>query len=776
MRTPRGWVLTWGLAWATAFAYAGALLAGERVDASLRDYVLGPTLALLTVAVGLAAALRTTGAARSESWLVVAGVACWTAGNLYYLTSDALGHQPELPSPADLGFLAMVPLVAAAFWLRARRQTRSAGGRVALDAVLAALGITAGLASGLGPVLRRAEGAGLDAAVLLTFAYPLSDLLLVALVVAVAAARGSWPRDAWAWLGGGLLVFAAADITFALRTAADTYAVGSLVDALWPIGLLMLVTGLLVPDRGDQSQRSGTFALLVPAGATGVAVTVLVVDRWTALPVLATVLAACALVVAAVRTQLAFRQVVALHGAGRQARTDSLTGLGNRRALYEDLHARQAAAQQVAVLLLDLDRFKEVNDTLGHHVGDLLLRQVGARLGPLLREQDLLTRIGGDEFAMVLVRTGAPGRTGHDGQMSGTARERDVEQVAERLVARLHEPFELDGVRLRIGASIGVACFPEDSDEVNGLVQRADIAMYAAKAGGGGVRRYDAATDLHSRQRLATLEQLRTALRTEEIVAYYQPQCDVATGHVTGVEALVRWQHPTRGLLAPDAFLDLVEQSGLMPELTGRMLGLAVRQCAQWRLDGLEVGVSVNLSASCLLQEALPDHVARLLVTHGLPAGALTLELTENSLLEDPERCGANLLRLAQLGIALSVDDYGTGYCSLSYLRDLPVHELKLDRVFLTDLDVVRNQAIVRSTVDLAHALGLRLVAEGVEDEASLELLRDLGCDLAQGYHLCRPRAANQLTGWLRGRVAGTSYDCARLSETSSHHGPVPRT
>jgi EAL domain-containing protein (putative c-di-GMP-specific phosphodiesterase class I) len=241
-------------------------------------------------------------------------------------------------------------------------------------------------------------------------------------------------------------------------------------------------------------------------------------------------------------------------------------------------------------------------------------------------------------------------------------------------------------------------------------------------------------------------EELRDALDGEELVVHYQPQCDVATGVVVGVEALVRWQHPSRGLLQPDAFLPVVERTGLMPALTAAVLRQAVRQCRSWQEQGLDLGVSVNVSASSLLDERLGEQVAALLAEHGLAPGALTLELTENTLMADPERCRATLLRLSEIGVQLSIDDYGTGYCSLSYLQNLPVDELKLDRSFLTDLAHGPGAAIVRSTVDLAHALGLRLVAEGVEDEPSLELLRRSGCDIAQGYHLGRPQPADDLT------------------------------
>jgi diguanylate cyclase (GGDEF)-like protein len=561
---------------------------------------------------------------------------------------------------------------------------------------------------------------------------------LSVLLAGVAALQGLRLSRSWSLLTAGLLVFAAADIVYALRVAHDGYALGTPVDAGWSMGLTLLALGArrrgFALEQRPRDERG--VALVVPVIATVVSLSVLLAGRWWPVSPIATVLAAATLVAAAIRTQVAFRQVRRLHDLGRQARIDDLTGLGNRRALHEHVSSLLAEnpLARVAVLLLDLDRFKEVNDTLGHHVGDELLRQLGPRLAPVLRPEDLLVRLGGDEFAAVIA---AP-----------TAEVADV--VAARVLDRLAEPFELDGVPIRMSASLGIALCPEHALDTNGLLQRADVAMYAAKAAGGGPRRYDPDHDQYSRERLRTLDELRTALDTDQLTVHYQPQCDVTSGATVGVEALVRWQHPTRGLLYPDAFLPIVEQTGLMPALTSIVLATAVRQCHQWRLDGAELGVSVNLSATSLLDHRLPDEVARLLTSNDLPAHALTLELTENDLMVNPAQCRDTLLRLKQLGVWLSIDDYGTGYSSLAYLQHLPVDELKLDRTFLADLQRTHDTAIVRSTIDLAHALNLRLVAEGVEDQATLDVLRELHCDTAQGYHLSRPLPAPAVTGWLR--------------------------
>ncbi len=724
------------LLWALLGGYVlGLAQHGEDFEPVV-DGWLGSLTTLLPAMVLLTRAWHRRGAERRELLLLGAGALIWSLGAVYFVLASAQGGTPPFPSWGDVGFLCFPPLVFAAVASRVRRELNGVQGSVWLDSALGALGAAAGLAVLLGPMMGAASGGPLVAVV--ATAYPLADLLLVATVVGAIAACGLRPGRSWLWLLAGLLVFTAADVVFSLRVSYDTFTLGTPVDALWSLGLTALATGARhhSPASTPTARGDNRAALAVPALATLVALAVLVLGRWVPLSPVATGLATVTLLAAAVRTQLAFRQLLRLYYLGEQARTDTLTGLGNRRALHEHLQPRLSAnpPEHMAILLVDLDHFKEINDTLGHHVGDELLRQVGARMTPALRPTDLLVRLGGDEFAVVL-----DAATGDHPQ-----------QVAHRLLDQLAEPFHLDGVPLRIGASIGVAVCPEHADDSNGLLQRADVAMYAAKAAGGGVRRYDPALDQHSRERLRTVEELRIALDSDQLTVHYQPQCDVASGAVVGLEALVRWRHPLRGLLSPDQFLPLAERTGLMPALTAQVLGHAVRQCRQWRLDGLDVGVSVNLSASSLLDQRLPEQVSWLLTSNDLPAGALTLELTETTLMADPDQCKATLVRLKELGVWLSIDDYGTGYCSLSYLQNLPVDELKLDRLFLINLQNSRNAAIVRSTIDLAHALELRLVAEGVEDQQSLDLLRQFGCDTAQGYHLSRPLPAAAMTSWLR--------------------------
>ncbi len=423
----------------------------------------------------------------------------------------------------------------------------------------------------------------------------------------------------------------------------------------------------------------------------------------------------------------------------RQAWHDSLTDLPNRARLHERIAAALGDAPDVpaplALLLLDLDHFKEINDAFGHQCGDALLCGAADRLRGVVRADDTIARLGGDEFAVLLPGADAAGAV----------------RVAQAIRAALDEPLTVDGQMLRVGASVGIALAPTHGADGTTLLRWADVAMYAAKRGRRGQALYEPAQDQHSPERLALIGALRDAIEQGALALHYQPQVDLASGRVCGVEALVRWPHPERGLIPPDAFIPLAEQTGLIAPLTEWVLAEAIRQAREWQRAGLLLGVSVNLSMWNLHDPALPDRVVALLRDHGLSPAWLRLELTESALMADTDRTMDVLARLATLGVRLAVDDFGSGYSSLAYLKRLPVDELKIDKGFVREMAANETDgAIVASTVGLGHALGLRVVAEGIEDRATWELLVGMGCDVAQGYYLSRPLPPDALVRWLR--------------------------
>jgi diguanylate cyclase (GGDEF)-like protein len=423
----------------------------------------------------------------------------------------------------------------------------------------------------------------------------------------------------------------------------------------------------------------------------------------------------------------------------QQALHDALTGLPNRTLLRDRItqviHQADRELSPAALLLIDLDRFKEVNDTLGHHHGDQLLIQVGERLRGALREVDTVARLGGDEFAVLLPRIQTA-----EGAVA----------VAGKLQAAFDEPFRLDDLALDVETSIGVALYPEHGSDPDELLQRADIAMYVAKDNHAGFVLFEPSLDQHSPRRLALLGELRRAIDHQQLVLHYQPKVDAHTGQMLGVKALVRWQHPERGLIPPNDFIPLAERTGLISPLTHYVLDAALHQCHEWRQAGHELAIAVNVSARSLLDLGFPDQVAGLLARWELPARLLVVEITESTIMTDPTHALEILGQLNTMGVQIAIDDFGTGYSSMAHLKTLPVHELKVDRSFVSHMTSSASDAvIVHTTVDLGRNLGLRVVAEGVEDPQTLQELDALGCDAIQGYHISRPLPADDLIHWL---------------------------
>jgi diguanylate cyclase (GGDEF)-like protein len=430
-----------------------------------------------------------------------------------------------------------------------------------------------------------------------------------------------------------------------------------------------------------------------------------------------------------------------------QALHDALTGLPNRTLFYDRVEQALAAAQRddsgLAVMLTDLDRFKEVNDTLGHAAGDLLLREFAGRVRSVIRGNDTVARLGGDEFALL-----TPGPRDPATALF----------LADRIRQEMERPFMLGTMSLQVEASIGIALYPEHGEDVETLVRHADVAMYVSKRTHTPTI-YATKHDNYSPTRLAIVGELRRAIEGDELVVYYQPEVDLETGATRRVEALVRWQHPKRGLLPPDEFIPIAQHTGLIRPLTGHVLDTALGQCREWRHQGFDLSVAVNLSGRDLLDLGLVDEVDRALARWELEPASLELEIPESTLLSDPTRVRRVLSRLSERGVRLAIDDFGSGHSSLSYVKRLPIDVIKVDKSFVLNMAADEHDAaIVRSTIELAHDLGLTVVAEGVETEEVVERLTGFGCDTAQGFFLSHPLPAEELTEWLRQRHPGAAH------------------
>ncbi|MFE0699018.1 putative bifunctional diguanylate cyclase/phosphodiesterase [Streptomyces sp. NPDC058872] len=592
------------------------------------------------------------------------------------------------------------------------------------------------------------SGAALTLAVLLLYGWVPAGLVALTIVTLVGAARRHRWRQGLLHGAADVLGVGAAALVLALFGDVPTverpwqpldWTIGDLPEVVIAAATYLVVTRLLLwytlaPQSGGLPTAARTALLrqgLVAVALLGIAPLICVVaaTRPVLLPLFAVPLIA-----------LDSTLWIARARAEEQLR-DPLTGLPNRQWLLERAWTALEEAEdedtRAALVLIDLDRFRSVNDTLGHLAGDRLLLQIAERLRLALPRGAEAARLGGDEFAVLLPTA--------DSTTS-------AQRVARHLVAELSSPLDLDGLTLVLEASAGVAVFPDHALDAEGLLRRADVAMYQAKRDRTGVEVYESKRDSNTPDRLGLLGDLRRALDAGEVELHYQPKVRF-DGQVAGLEALVRWVHPERGKVPPDEFIAIAESSGLMPHLTEYVLETALAQVARWRAQNLNVPVAVNVSPRDVHTPGFAGAVAARLARHGVPAGALQLEITEHVLLEDPQRAADTLNGLTGHGVKMSLDDFGTGYSSLVHLRRLPVSELKIDRSFVARLAVDTEDAeIVRCTVDLAHSLGLLVVAEGVEDDETWERLRDLGCDAVQGWLVAAAMPPAEATSWLLAR------------------------
>jgi diguanylate cyclase (GGDEF)-like protein len=668
-------------------------------------------------------------------WLAAAVVAR-ALGFVLFLGVVRLQEPPPYPSLADAGWLAMYPFLLVGLVGLARLRTLRLSTTLLLDGAVGALAATAVAIALLYPavLMLSAPGTPTDV-VVVNLAYPVLDLAIFVVVVGLLMIL-EWqaPPAVWA-LTGGMAGFAVVDCIFVYLSATGGFRPGTLLSSV-SLALMALVAAAgWLRGRARAPRRDPLPNVVLPALFALACLALLIFATREDVPGVGVGIAAAGVAVAIARTGLTFRAVRTLAEHRREARTDELTGLANRRSFNESL-ARATGGRQadhgLAILIVDLDDFKDVNDTLGHHYGDELLRLVAPRLRQAVRSDDVVARIGGDEFAVLL--------PGADADRAA--------QVAERLRAGFRRPFRLGPRSQSISASVGIAVAPEDGEDPLVLLQHADLAMYEAKTGRTGHARYRQAMQPSGRLRMETTERLRRAIRAGELVLHYQPQVSLRTGAVVGVEALVRWEHPEQGLVPPSGFLPQAESGGLMPMFTRAVLEKAISQGAVWHAQGTPVAVAVNLSVTNLLDPQFPDQVIGLLSDTRLPGQALELELTEDLFMADPPRARAAVRALLDAGVSLVIDDYGTGYSSLGYLRDLrDIRGLKLDRSFVTHMDADhRAEAIVESTVNLAHSLGMAVVAEGVETAAVRDRLAGFGCELAQGFLFSPAVPADEVT------------------------------
>ncbi|ORA11011.1 bifunctional diguanylate cyclase/phosphodiesterase [Mycobacterium arosiense] len=698
--------------------------------------------ALTVVAAGLITLRAYRVSADRLAWaLIAAGMASSAVGDVVYAVWVPNGRSPSV---ADPEYLAYYPFVYAGLVLLMRARLRRLPIPVQLDSLICALTLAA-VAAALtaGPI--RAAAVRAPATVWVGIAYPWSDLLLLALAAGMLPILGWRSEIRWALLVVGLVLFAFADAAYLFETSAGLYRTGSLLDACWAASSLLIATASWTRSSSIKPPSPGRIApYATPVASAIVALGVIVLAHISRL---AATLAALSLVMAAGRFALTFRDVTLLESNDKVAMTDELTALPNRRALATALtglpvspppdspslptraHARQA------LLLLSLSDFHEITDSIGRQFGDELLCHIANRLAGCVRRDDLLARVGEDQFAVLL---------------SDGANLTAASASAGRLLEALSEPIALDPITVQVDARIAIALCPDHCDSPRELLNRAEITTAHAKSARSKIAVYDASFEAYRDNDPSLIEELRTALfDTDELKLHYQPKIDGRDHSVHSVEAVLRWQHPTRGTLLPEEFLSVAERAGLMRKISNRTLSMALAQVRSWREQGMPLTVAVNLSTTNLLDIELVGAVERLLANYDLPAEALILEITESALV-DSVRSRNTVAALQSLGIRISLDDYGTGWSSLARLQEVSVDELKLDRIFVARLaHDARSVAIVRSTVALASNLGADLVAEGVENEATLNALRRYGCTITQGFVHTPPLPPDDLREWI---------------------------
>ena len=680
---------------------------------------------------------------RTARWVPVilgAALLAWAFGHLTETIETIGGATPPEVAVYDCLQLSFYPLAYVAMVLYLRGEVRRLASLNWLDGVVAGLGAAALCAAFAFHAVATFTGKS-TLATAVNLAYPVGDVLLLLLVVGGVTVLSGRDRRPWLVVASGIALIVVGDTFNLFQSTAGYSHVGVILGRIaWPGGIYLMSRAMWLPRlQADPRVFRKPTGFLLPGLAAASGVAILFAGTLEGVNGIAIGLATATLMLVGARVASSVRALRTLTQERQHLSvTDHLTELGNRRYLFDVLDgffADEAAAQpqrSLAFLFIDLEHFKKVNDSFGHPAGDEVLRQLGERLARSLAPSDIVARIGGDEFGVLVMDADA----------------KQAVSVAERISASLEQPFALEAMHAQLSANIGIALAPTDASDIAGLIECADVAMYRAKIGARPYALYEQGFS-EGGSRLSLAEDLRGALAEGELVLHYQPQLDLRSGGITAVEALVRWPHPTIGLIPPVKFLPLAEEAGLMASVTRLVLTQAIEQCAAWRTAGRDIRVSVNVSATDLLDAELTDLIVGLLDKHGQPASALVVEITETSVITDFERSKGVIQDLRDLGVSVAIDDFGAGFTSLAYLSSLPVEELKIDRTLITRLASGGGQhddvELVRATIALGHALRLRVVAEGIEDDATLELVSELGCDLAQGYVIARPKPAHEL-------------------------------
>ncbi|KQX71832.1 MULTISPECIES: bifunctional diguanylate cyclase/phosphodiesterase [Aeromicrobium] len=667
--------------------------------------------------------------------VLLAAITCWGLGSI---SVNATLDQGKAEFPADGEWLFMLSYLGMAGYLMRdvdRRPSRPT--RAWLDIVIVCGG-TACLACLLlvTPVRVMSHQDGVP--LLLALIYPLADLILALVVLGQSLLQIRFDRRASWMLGAGFMLLAIADSGFALLSSASTYDFSGLRYALWGGAFLLLVAAACRPRLTvirAMPRPAGT-PILVGAGLVALAVLAIRPDDTIATYMLPPAILTLGAVAA--RMALALRDANRANEAFALSETDDLTKLPNRRAVRAWLTGDLEAGRPISLMLLDLDGFKEINDSLGHRAGDTVLTMVAVRISEAVGPRVRVARLGGDEFAIVV----------------DNVDEIELMETAHHVLAELAKPLLVEGIEIAPSASIGVTVARGATIDGSEALRRADVAMYQAKSSGLGAALYDAQLDEFSRSRLQLAEELRRGISDGQIEVWYQPQLDATTMQASGLEALVRWRHPHQGVISPVSFLPAARRAGLMAQLSEVVARQAVADMLAFRRNDIDLTIAINCAPPELLGPSFLPMLYALVEREDVPVDQLVLEVTEDSFLADPQHTRDVLLTLRDHGVQVSIDDYGTGFSSLAYLRNLPVQELKIDRALIGNVATdPRSRMIVASTIQLAHALGMRIVAEGVENAADLAELVAMGIDTVQGYHLARPMPADELALWAKGRA-----------------------